>query len=1051
MTTQMPHQRILASAGSGKTYQLVTRYLAIVDRIERPDGILASTFTRAAAGEIRERILMRLAEAVEDASKRVELAGQLARPRLTRDDALRRLTQLSRSIHRMNIRTLDSFFASVVRAFALELRVPPGAQVMDEVQTVAVRTEAIRRVLDEADGDDLVELLRLITQGQSERSVHRTLDSEVATLYEVFRESLPEAWETLRERPGRLDPPALVQAIQSLEAFEPAGRGFGKTHAADCARARVWDWDAFIEKGVSAKIARDEEMYGRQRIPDDMAAAYKPVVDHAVAELIHRARAQTLATRDLLTRFDQHHSDVKRERNAIAFSDLTFILNRAQHDPMFDSGYTELCYRLDAQIDHMLLDEFQDTSVPQWRVLEPIARELVSDETTGRSFFCVGDVKQSIYGWRSAAPEILEQLPTLLFGEGGESAMIDAPLAKSWRSSPIVIETVNRVFTTLTMNPALDDAREAADAWAAGFAVHSTARADLPGRVELHLLDVGHGKKQEKDLSRFKQAAAFIADLHHRARGRSIGVLTRTNAAVQRLMYALGPTGFGLPVGGRGGGPLTDSPLVGAVLDLLQLAEHPDDTAAAYHIAHSPLGTVVGLSDHRAVGRRRALAHEVRDRIQREGFAGTIARWLSRVADAASAYELRRALQLVELAEQWDASGEWRARGLIDLVEAQSVGDARPAPIQLMTVHQSKGLEFDLVVLPELESNLCSQKSSVVFTRNGVAGPIDRISRWMKSSLRALVPEVQPLYESHAAGIARESLCVLYVAMTRARQGLYMLINAPGLTAKGAPSTAGRKAMSGLLRHALAEGATEPGLAFAAGTDDWLDDATPAERDEAPTISAEAIQLASREGRVDRLRRDEPPSTHEEERLRSRLQPRDEHALLRGTAIHLLFEQIEWLETFTADDESLIQLLQGRLPATDVTWCTARVNEFRRAIASPQISAILRVGDRDASRLTVERELPFVRRTAEGIQSGVIDRIVITRSREDGPAESVEVIDYKTDRVGHVESGVMGAVDRYQPQLRAYAEAIAPRFGVAAESVRTRLVLVETGEVIPAM
>src|SRR5690606_8977130 len=138
-----------------------------------------------------------------------------------RDEALYRLTMLSRSIHRMNIRTLDSFFASVVRAFSLELRVPPGAQVMDEVQAVAVRTEAIRRVLDEADGDDLVELLRLITQGQSERSVHRTLDSEVAALYEVFRESLPEAWETLRERPGRLDPPALVQAIQSLESFEP--------------------------------------------------------------------------------------------------------------------------------------------------------------------------------------------------------------------------------------------------------------------------------------------------------------------------------------------------------------------------------------------------------------------------------------------------------------------------------------------------------------------------------------------------------------------------------------------------------------------------------------------------------------------------------------------------------------------------------------------------------------------------------------------------------------------------------------------------------------
>jgi len=338
-----------------------------------------------------------------------------------------------------------------------------------------------------------------------------------------------------------------------------------------------------------------------------------------------------------------------------------------------------------------------------------------------------------------------------------------------------------------------------------------------------------------------------------------------------------------------------------------------------------------------------------------------------------------------------------------------------------------------------------------VFTRKGVAGPIDRISRWMKSSLRALVPEVQPLYDSHAASVLRESLCVLYVAMTRARQGLYMLINAPGLTAKGAPSTAGRKAFSGLLRNALAEGTSKPGLAFAAGTTDWLDEATHAERDEGPAASAEAIRLVSRAGRVDRLRRAEPPSAHEEERLRTRLLPRDEQALLRGTAIHLLFEQVEWIESFTADDEFLIHLLQRRLPATDLAWRTARVHDFRRALASPQISAILRLGDRDAAHLTVEREVPFVRRTAEGIQSGVIDRIVIARPQENGPAESVEVIDYKTDRLGQIEDGALGAAARYQPQLRAYAEAIAPRFGVAAEAVRTRLVFVESGEVVLAI
>lgn len=1040
------HQRILASAGSGKTYQLVVRYLRIVDTLRRPDGILASTFTRAAAGEIRGRILMRLANAADNATERKKLGVELGHDGLSREDVLNRLILLARSIHRMNIRTLDSFFASIVRAFALELRVPPGAQVLDEVQAAALRAEAIRRVLDEADADQLVELLRLITQGRSERGVHRTIDREVSELYSVFRETTPDAWEVIRERAGRLDPRALVGAIQRLEAVKIDGKRWNNGLRSDCAQARAWRWEEFVKGGIAGKITCGDETYYSQPIPADMLAAYRPLVDHAIAELIHRAREQTLATRDLLARFDRHHDAVKREHNAITFSDLAVILNRAQMSPDFEAAYHDLCYRLDAQLEHMLLDEFQDTSVPQWRVLEPLARELVSDETTGRSFFCVGDVKQSIYGWRSGEPEILEQLPTLLFGAGGESAMRDAPLDKSWRSSPVVIEAVNHVFTSLHANEALGDAPNAADAWSAGFVPHTTEKSDLPGRVELHLVDVGSGNKADREKRRIPYAADFIADLHRRAPHRTIGVITRRNAVVQRLMFALGPTGRNLPIGGRGGGPLTDSPVVNAILDLLQLAEHPDDTAAAFHLAHTPLGEVIGLSNHRAVARRHALAHEVRDRLLREGFASTIGAWVEAIAPFTSAYELRRALQLVELAGTWDESGDWRATGFIELVEAQSVSDSRPAPVQIMTVHQSKGLEFDLVVLPDLEDELLRSRAPVVYTRDGVTGPINRVCRWMRADLRAIVPEVQPLFEAHEARVVRESLCVLYVAMTRARQGLFMLANAPGTTPTGRPSTAGNKAMSGLLRNALAAGAREPGLVYEVGSADWLD--APAKETEPDTVAPSPNRSVAipASASIDRLRRAKPPSAHDQARLRDRLKPANRPALQRGTAMHVLSEQVEWLEDFTASDAALEAPLRRALPMTTAAWRAEQISRFRSALAAPSIRAALSRGDRPTDRVLVERELPFARQTAEGVQTGAIDRVVVESSADGETVRSVEILDFKTDRFEPERRDDLAR--HYRPQLRAYAEAIAGRFGVAAATIRTRLVFVESGDVV---
>ena len=193
--SRFPHLCILASAGAGKTFQLTNRYLALVQANAPVGSILASTFTRAAAGEIRGRILMRLADAADDEGERRALKKFIGADQLGRRDVLTMLRSLTADMHRLQIRTLDSFFASVVRAFAIELGIPANGQVTDEAGAEGLRHEAIRLMLDEREPQRLIDLLRQLTQGGSDRSVMRTIDGVVAYLYSLYRQSPAEAWE----------------------------------------------------------------------------------------------------------------------------------------------------------------------------------------------------------------------------------------------------------------------------------------------------------------------------------------------------------------------------------------------------------------------------------------------------------------------------------------------------------------------------------------------------------------------------------------------------------------------------------------------------------------------------------------------------------------------------------------------------------------------------------------------------------------------------------------------------------------------------------------
>ncbi|MFB3139009.1 MAG: UvrD-helicase domain-containing protein, partial [Phycisphaerales bacterium] len=335
-THRFQHLRILASAGSGKTYQLTTRYLQLLAAGADPNSILATTFTRAAAGQIRDRLLRDLAEAAIDPNHRRALAKRLDQTALSEDDVLEILASLAAQLHRLQIRTLDSFFSTVVRSFALELGIGADAGIVEQELGRRYRREAVRLMLDERDPQRLVDLLRKLTQGTSDRSVLHAIDRTVEGLYALYREADQSAWEQI-EAPPRLREDQVNDAIHQLaECPVPNHKTFAKTHADDVKKAWARDWEGFVAGGLVSKITKGESTYCRRDIEAQLVEAYQPLLRHAKAVLLGRVRDQTIATHKLLELYHRHYEQVKRRGRAMTFDDVTQAMAAANERGSLD-------------------------------------------------------------------------------------------------------------------------------------------------------------------------------------------------------------------------------------------------------------------------------------------------------------------------------------------------------------------------------------------------------------------------------------------------------------------------------------------------------------------------------------------------------------------------------------------------------------------------------------------------------------------------------------------------------------------------------------------
>jgi ATP-dependent helicase/nuclease subunit A len=796
---------IRASAGTGKTFQLSNRFLTLLRQGVPSDSILATTFTRKAAGEILDRVIGRLAEAASSERKLEELARFTGESAWSREACLETLQATMQSLHRLRVSTLDSLFAQIARSFGLELGFPFGWQIVEDLFDARLRSRAVDAVLTSGDERKLRTLVHLLTKGEASRSISQLIRDTVDEMYDLFQDTSRDAWYRVpRSKP--LDAAELAVTLDELRAAELPEKRMAKARDEDVARAELGDWDEFLAKGLAKKVVQDELEFYKKTIPDFAVTIYRRLIEHVKAELVGRVASQTEATYDLLEMFHAEYQRLKTSHRALRFEDVTRRLASVGQAVDLRS----LSFRLDSRIDHLLLDEFQDTSPQQWRVIQPWAQR-VTRSTAGTSFFCVGDVKQAIYGWRGGVAEIFDAIDQQLPGLTPHSLNV------SFRSSQPVIDAVNRIFARMPEHPNLGRAENAVRGWSKRFEPHDTQRRTLPGYVELAAAPAADECQKQGDVT-LQSAAQRIAELVVQAPGRSVGVLMRRNDSVARLIYEL--CRLNVPASEEGGKQLTDSAAVHVVLSALRLADHPADTVARFHLANSPLGAALGCADYRDDSAARHASRVIRQRLMQDGYGATIQAWARTLAPLCNRRDLSRLEQLVDKGYGYDPSATLRAGEFVAYIEHERVADPMPADVRVMTIHQAKGLQFDIVVLPELDADLVGQSDRVVTHRPEVTQSVDCVCRYAGAEIQQLMPaSFQQMFEAATDRAVTESLCVLYVAVTRAIHAWYALIPPSSDSERNVPRTP-----AGLLRAALADGGrAEPAtVLYQHGDPEWF-------------------------------------------------------------------------------------------------------------------------------------------------------------------------------------------------------------------------------------
>lgn len=1028
-TSHDNHLVIMASAGSGKTFRLTNRYIARLASKVPVSQVWAATFTRKAAGEILQRMVERLAKAAEDVKEAAQLAEAIGKPALTRADFVPMLRGVLNELHRLRIGTLDSLFIGLAGAFPLELGLPPGWGIVEEHDAISDREEALDAVLTGND-DRVAQLARLyerLAPGEAKRAIRDDLLARIDALYQAYLTVPRDGWQTAAPKAPEGSAAAIFERARSIPL--PADKRFGTTRDSDFEKAASEQWSDFLAGGLMKKVLEGDATFYKKPIPPELVECYQQLLAFARFAVNRDLADSTAAVYDFLDQFHQHFAAIRTAGGGLRFDDVARAL--AERLQPAAAGFD---YRIDGRISHLLLDEFQDTSTLQWRVLEPLARQAMA---SGGSVFAVGDVKQAIYGWRGGRSELLENLPEMLGGVSCEE------MHHSRRSAKAVIECVNKVFGNIAGCVESGTAIAAANAWRKRFQTHTTARTDRAGFVHIESgpAQVDGESTAARRERHYEWVAERIKKIYLEKPKATIGVLCRKNPTVGRMIYELRQ--LGIPASEEGGNPIDDSPAVEGILSLLTLADHPGDTIAAFHLAAEPFATVLRDSGYDPANPT-ATSFRLRTALIEEGYGPVIADWAAKLKAICPASDGLRLDQLTELADAYQPRATLRPADFVSLVRQHKAAALTASRVRVLTLHKAKGLEYDAVVLPELDVWLADRHHPmfVVADQDPPRLPHGFVGRRVSSKIRPLADDAaKAQIEAAAQRAIEESFSLLYVALTRPREALYAYVPGPTGERKDCWDTLLLKALRPEKADAKSRVAEDDDV-FTAGDAKW----EPEKHAAAGVSAAAAGPIRFGESDPSRKRAEWVAPSQQEGGRRiaaARLfEASDPVGRRVGTLHHAWFAAVEWLDESEPTDDELREVAR-RLPYEGADLAE-QMASFRTALQRPVVRRMLSKSTYPGV-LRVERERPFAVRVGDRLVGGRIDRLVW--QQDERGTLLVEVIDFKTDAIPAV--AVPERVAYYRPQIEAYLRAVAAFAKLPTTGVSAALIFTVVGHVEP--
>jgi ATP-dependent helicase/nuclease subunit A len=808
-----------AGAGAGKTHTLALRYVALLVRaawtVDQPDVVLVLTFTEKAAEEMADRCRARLAEAADAAA-----AAELGLSAADRGRWVANLRRMVTGFDAARIGTFHGFCATVLREFPGATDTPPGAAVLDPLLAREVVDDALDAELLAWRDARPADVLRLLDTFGSRRGIlaaaaevlarrsglqgavaeaaagRPSLDDRIrgAPIPAArARQELADRWLPSLRLLVRLVAPsgggpavdAFRDALASVEGADPEASGPTELHDWSRLRAALAPW--LTERGTLRSLRHPTVMGPKRAWGDDrrytQAKAALEVLEGRVADAPALARAAAVlptpadaVLHEVLPRFAGFVEGAAARLDALlrARRALTFD---AMQDRAVEAVLRDPVVRGVLRERHrwLMVDEFQDTDARQWALVRALGR---ADAAVPEDrIFVVGDAKQAIYGFRGG--------DVAVFHEAARELGHTRRLSWNFRSRPGLVDWFNAVFPSV-----LGAAREP---WEVAYEPLVAARTDGGGEVAWLASEAPEAT-----------TADAVADALDRG-ARSVAVLLRTRTRQDRYERALREAS--IPYTVPAGVGFWARPEVRDLVHALSAAAEGDPVATLGWL-RSPLGGLpdAAIDDLGGAGIRALAAGRpppglgaVGERflaLRAELGTSLPSTWLDRrvdellpalEVDEPGGRALANARRLVERLRPLDGRGAAAvARFARRATEDEEREGEAPSPgtsgVVLTTVHGAKGLEFDVVVVPELDGRAPPERGAVQLGRLGgrwhLAFAVDDPAAAVQSRVRPGLSEA--LRAQHRAEADAEDRRLLYVAATRARDRLVLVTRPPG-------------------------------------------------------------------------------------------------------------------------------------------------------------------------------------------------------------------------------------------------------------------------------